>query len=297
MFKIYTPQQWFSMFRCAELIIEDDGLIFNEEDYYKTFRQAIGKFDYDSGYIYGEDYHRWGAIPIGKIQQDGNVTKIYGDDYARLSAQPIFYIRDNRIYSADQFYKTFPMEAGYIDGTFAGTTRASSVGSSSNTYTEYSYSGSTGTSSEGGLFSIIGRILDLGFWGIVGVVFVFVLIAFAIYAPFYFMSGAEGTESAQLVICSLAFGAFMSFFTMDEKDPGDLFVKMLMYSILAAFGIDVYNTYQNGNFTKGGLIFALIFGAFIYGLVLVVPCLILSFLLWQIKKLFIKKKYPKKDKK
>ncbi len=297
MFKIYTPQQWFSIFRCAELIIEDDGLVYSEEDYYKSFRQAIGKFDYASGFIYGEDYYRWGAIPIGKIQQEGNVTKIYGEDYTRLSAQPIFYIRDNRIYSADQFYKTFPMEAGYIDGTFAGTdktTRADSVGSSSSRYTESSYSANSDASSEGGIFSILGTILDLGFWGIIGVIFAFALVAFALYAPFYFISGAEGAEYAELVIWSLAFGAFMGFFTMDEKDPGDLFVKMLLYSILAAFGIDVYNTYQNGNFTTGGLILTLIFGAIIYGLVLIVPCVILSFLLWQIKKIFIKKKRKEK---
>ena len=293
MFKIYTPQQWFSIFRCAEVIIEDDGLIYSEDDYYKTVRQAIGKFDYASGFIYGEDYYRWGAIPIGKIQQEGSVTKIYGEDYTKLSAQPIFYIRDNKIYSADQFYKSFPMEAGYIDGTFGGangTTRANSAGSGSNIYTESSYSGSDESSESKEKFSIVGTILNLGFWGIIGVIFAFVIVAFALYMPFYIISGAEGAEYAELVIWSLAFGAFMGFFTMNEKDPGDLFVKMLLYSILAAFGIDVYNTYQNGNFTTGGLVITLIFGAFIYGLVLIVPCLILSFLLWQIKKIFIKRK-------
>lgn len=120
MFKIYTPQEWFSIFRCAEIIIEDDGLIYREEDYYKSFRQAIGKIDYSSGYIYGEDYSRLSRIPIGSIKQDGNVTKIYGEDYARLTAQPIFYIRDNRIYSADEFFKVFPMETAYVSSSHGG---------------------------------------------------------------------------------------------------------------------------------------------------------------------------------
>lgn len=68
--------------------------------------------------IYGEDYYRGYKQPVGKLERrsDG-VIQIYGPDYYRLGARPILYIRENRIYSADDFYKLFPQEKGFIKET------------------------------------------------------------------------------------------------------------------------------------------------------------------------------------
>ena len=115
MYKIYTPKAWYSTFSYPTLFVEDDGLIYSETDYHKSFRNAVGKIDSSSGLIYGADYFKSFAQPIGKLERrsDG-VIQIYGSDYHRLSAQPTFYIEENRIYSAEEFYKTFRQEAGII---------------------------------------------------------------------------------------------------------------------------------------------------------------------------------------
>lgn len=298
MFRIYTPQQWFSLFRCAELIIEEDGLIYNADDEFKSFRQAIGKIDYASGFIYGEDYYKSWPIPVGKIVQDGDITKIYGEDYTSLSAWPILYIRGNSIYTADQFFKSFPMEAGYISGAFGaslGPTGTEEGNFSGGNYTNYttSYSGdgsSGGTGSHGivsvvfgGIFTTIGKIFSMGFWGIIGAIFGIVIVGAACYLPFSILGGSEGAEYAQMLFWSLAFGLFMSFFTTDGKDGGEIFSKMFLYSLLGIFGMDLYNSVQNGDLKTSDVVIALIFGVFIYGLVLVVPCAALSFIVWKIK--------------
>ena len=117
MFKIYTPDSWYSYFKTPSLIVADDGLIYAEDQYHSIGKTAIGKFDYRSGYIYGEDYSRLTRSAIGAIRNSGNITKIFGSDYADIFASPIFYIRDNKIYSAEEFFKVFPKESGYIEST------------------------------------------------------------------------------------------------------------------------------------------------------------------------------------
>ena len=118
MFTIYTPKAWRSIFGYPSLYIEDNGLIFSEKDYHKNSRNPVGKIDYASGLVYGEDYHRVSKQPIGKVdRRNDGVTQIYGPDYYRLSARPILYIRENRIYDAEDFYKLFPQEKGFIEET------------------------------------------------------------------------------------------------------------------------------------------------------------------------------------
>lgn len=78
----------------------------------------MGKIDFASGLVYGEDYDRVSKQPIGKVdRRNDGVTQIYGPDYYRLSARPILYIRENRIYDAEDLYKLFPNERGIIEET------------------------------------------------------------------------------------------------------------------------------------------------------------------------------------
>lgn len=282
MLKIYTPKEWFQLFRCAEIIIEDDGLIYRGEDYYKNFRQAIGKIDYSVGYIYGEDYNRLSRVPIGSIRQDGAVTKIYGEDYARLTAQPILYIRDNRIYAADEFYKLFPMEAAYIDGS-SGSSASYGSGAAVNVRSEEDEP----KLSEHPVAKVIFGIWGAGFWGIIGIIFALAVVAFAFWYPFHVMSGGEGAEHARLLIMGLGFGAFMAFFTADNGEK--MFEKMMLFTVLGIFAMDVYNTYKSGGITVGEVIVTALLGSIVYSLVVLVPCALLSFILWFIKKTFVKK--------
>lgn len=296
MIKVYTPSQWYSLFQCASLIIEDDGMIYKDEDYYKSFRQAIGKIDYAAGMIYGDDYHRVSAQPIGCIKKEGDITKIYGTDYYRLSAQPILYIRDNRVYSADEFYKLFPSEAAFIGGEFGGSA-TQGVDFTSTTYSGSStsdYSSSSGGESGNLITNFIGSILDLGFWGIVGVVFAVVLLVFALIFPFRVMAGLEGADMAEMLIMSLAFGGLMAFVTAKRWE--EMVFRTILFSILGIFVLDATSAYNDGDLETVDLIVAAVFGFFIYGIAVLVPGLILGTVLWFIKRPFIKKKEKEKQK-
>lgn len=295
MYKIYTPNEWYTTFGCASLIIEDDGFIYNGEDYNGIMPVPIGKIDYAKGLIFDKSYQDYMPRAIGSIEDKGDVKVIYGEDFREIMPKPLLYIQNNRIYTAEEFYSITPSVSGYVSG---GNNSVQSYTSSSSTYSSSTSSaGSSGTSSksgsyegdveEGPIAKFFGAIFDLGFWGIIGVIFGLVIIAFMLYIPFHVMGGGEGAEYAQLLITALGFGAIIAFFM--AQDVVEMFVRMLMWSMIGVFVLDVFNTYQNGNFTTGGLILTLIFGVILYGLVLLVPCAVLSFCLWQIKKLFIKK--------
>ena len=114
MFEIHTPKSWYSVFTYPEIIVDDDGLIYNSADYHKLLRNPIGKIDYTSGYIYGEDYCKLMPSPIGCIKRDGNVTMIFDGNYNRLNATPILYIKGNEIYSYDEYHKLFSTPSSYI---------------------------------------------------------------------------------------------------------------------------------------------------------------------------------------
>ena len=115
MTKIYTPKQWRQYFRCASIIIDDDGRIFSADDYYKTFRSPIGKVDYSKNYIYGEDYSSTFATPIAQMVQNGDEIRVY--EYGGgVFADPILYIKNKKIYTPDEYFRIFGGEAsGYIE--------------------------------------------------------------------------------------------------------------------------------------------------------------------------------------
>lgn len=104
MIKIYTPEQWYSIFgRCPTLIIDDQGRIWSADAYFKPlFGEPSGMVDYKKGRIYGPDYSKLSAVPIARMETRNGETRIY--NYAdSFSAPPMLYIIGDRIYTPDQY--------------------------------------------------------------------------------------------------------------------------------------------------------------------------------------------------
>lgn len=117
MIKIFTPENWHYKIDAPSIIIDDDGFIYKELEYYKAWRQPCGKIDYSSGYIYGDDYSSFMPTPIGAVKKANGYTEIYGTDFAQFSACPIYYIKGDTVYSAEEFFKVFKSSMGYVEGT------------------------------------------------------------------------------------------------------------------------------------------------------------------------------------
>ncbi len=108
MTEIYTPKAWLSLFGGApRLRIDDNGDIYTYEESTRIFGGTpCGRIDFTKGYIYGSDYANFSPRPIGmlKICSDG-VHEIYGTDYANFSAKPILYIKGDKIYTAEEYFR------------------------------------------------------------------------------------------------------------------------------------------------------------------------------------------------
>lgn len=116
MMKIYTPKEWLSAFQeCPSLIIDDKGLIWAGDEYYKIlFGEPSGKIDFEKGYIYGEDYAKLMATPIGILEKVNDVIKVYDYQKGRFSA-PVLYIENDKIYTPEQYGSIFGSDArGYV---------------------------------------------------------------------------------------------------------------------------------------------------------------------------------------
>lgn len=118
MTRIYTPERWLSLFRgYPELVIDDDGFMYNGADYNKFGRTPIGKVDKATGNVYGEDYYSMFPVPISYIQEDDGVKKVYAESDRNkiLGAWPILYITDEKIYTYDDYHRLFPTPSGYME--------------------------------------------------------------------------------------------------------------------------------------------------------------------------------------
>lgn len=135
MMQIYTPKQWYSLFDCPSLIIDDQGLIWAADEYYKLlFSSPSGKIDYSAGKIYGKDLgHGMFSEPIGYLETKNGVTSIMDAKQGFFSA-PILYIKDNKIYTSEEYCSIFGAPSGYVK---ENTSSSSSYGGG--------YSGSTAT--------------------------------------------------------------------------------------------------------------------------------------------------------
>ena len=116
MLQFYTPKQWYSLFQCPSLIIDDEGKIWKADDYYKIIRGApVGRVDYARGCIYGEDlgYGPLAAAPIAYLETKNGVTQVL-DGKKGLFSAPILYIKDNKVYTPEQYTALFDAPSGYI---------------------------------------------------------------------------------------------------------------------------------------------------------------------------------------
>lgn len=115
MFKIYTPKEWNSIFDCPSLMIDDEGLIWKADEYYKVlFGEPSGRVDWKAGKIYGADMgYGLMAEPIAYIDEKNGVTEIRNARNGVFSA-PILYLQNGKIYTPDQYTAIFSCPGGYI---------------------------------------------------------------------------------------------------------------------------------------------------------------------------------------
>ncbi len=115
MIRLYDAKKYFSpLFRYPSIVIADNGLIYPDGEQDKLFPQAIGKIDWESGKIYGDDYDRMFKYPIGRIVKKESIVLVYGKNYDSIFADPIGVIKDDKYYTAENFYKIFGSPDYYI---------------------------------------------------------------------------------------------------------------------------------------------------------------------------------------
>jgi len=126
MIKLYTPKQWYSLFDCPTLIIDDQGLIWAADAYYKVlFGSPSGKIDYAAGKIYGKGlgYNAF-EEPIAYLTCKNGVIEIQDAKQGVFSA-PILYIKDNKIYTPEEYNSIFDAPSAYFSGNHSGSTNTS----------------------------------------------------------------------------------------------------------------------------------------------------------------------------
>lgn len=116
MIEFYTPKEWYSLFQCPNLIIDDEGKIWKANDYYTIISGTpVGRVDYARGCIYGEDlgYGPLAAAPIAYLETKNGVTQVLDGKKGIFSA-PILYIKDDKVYTPEQYTALFDAPSGYI---------------------------------------------------------------------------------------------------------------------------------------------------------------------------------------
>ncbi len=291
MLKIYTPQAWYATLgNYPSVIIEDDGLIYSEEDYYKTFRNPVGKLDAGKGFIYGPDYMKNFAQPIGAIKNRGSVTAIYGPDYVQSFAQPILYIRDNRIYPAEEFFKLFPQEAGFIkdEGGKESTQKGTPV---ITPCIENNSGGSSSGSSSGDSAPEVGSCLEsaIHFIKVAAIILVVVVLMFFMMKMIFVDNLTEDSEMAQMAWGSLAVGVLVAICAIPldflnaakkKKRPGLHLIRWSMVGSVVTLMIwDNMDVLSGGVKPGVGRILLTIASPLIYGVTMIIPCAIIGTLL------------------
>lgn len=134
MLQIYTPGEWVSFFQSPSLIIDDNWLIWEADQYYRTlFAYPSGRIDFSHGYIYGKGLgYNLMEAPIGYLSVKNGVTEIRGS--AGTFSSPILYIRDNKIYTPDRFYSVLDNPSAYIRNDTAPSGSGSTPSNTSNNY-------------------------------------------------------------------------------------------------------------------------------------------------------------------
>jgi len=276
MLKIYTPENWratFNHWPC--LIVEDDGLIYSEEEYHKLLRNPIGKINFETGYIYGEDYNRWPCHPIGLIKEEDGITKIFGEDYNRWGAAPILYIKDNAVYSADEFHKLFASASYYINsgstGNGAGRMASPNVGGSRGE--GFSAGGGIGSSQQPSMLWKNIKTFAVG-------AFFAVFFLVVLYSTF---AGGYGENYAMAAWMAVFAGFIVAL----------IFAKDLISAILEAEAVIVFvfwlynaiDSVAEDGFTFGTIVGEIILAPILMFIVFAIPAVAVGAIAWGIRKL------------
>ena len=115
MLKFYTPKEWYALFDCPSLIIDDEGKIWSADNYYKVlFGEPSGRVDYAGGKIYGKDLgYGMMAAPIAYLETKNGVTRVM-DAKKGIASAPILYIQNAKVYTPEQWTSLFDAPGGHI---------------------------------------------------------------------------------------------------------------------------------------------------------------------------------------
>lgn len=276
MYKIYTPKARFSIFGYPSLFVEDDGLIYSEKDYLKTSRNPVGKIDFDSGFVYGEDYHRLSRQPIAKLdRRSDGVIQIYGSDYYKLSAQPVYYIKEDRIYSADEFFKLLPREEGYIETVQPKTTiNPPPTPPTPPTPPQPPKPPKDPESEE--RKKMIWTVAIVAFFMVAATIWVF-----------------TDVDYAKPTVIMLIVGAVLSLI-FAKSYPGCVITTLCTCGVIM-FIYDFISTSSHKTLGTGELIISILLYPFAICLSYLIPSLLVGGLVWLVKRPFLKKKETKKE--
>lgn len=115
MLQFYTPKEWYSLFNCPSLFVDDEGKIWSADEYYKIlFGEPSGRIDYAGGKIYGKDLgYGLMAEPIAYLETKNGTIGVR-DAKKGLFSSPILYIRDDKVYTPERFFSLFDNPNGFI---------------------------------------------------------------------------------------------------------------------------------------------------------------------------------------
>lgn len=164
MLQFYTPKEWYSLFNCPSLIVDNDGKIWRADEYYKIlFGEPSGRIDYVGGKIYGKDLgYGLMAEPIAYLEMKNGVIEVR-DAQKGLFSAPILYIKDDKVYTPERFFSLFDSPNGFVKKDDKEDPNAASGG----------FRTGSGDSSEGVPSGVIGpALLKIG-----GVLLLFICVA------------------------------------------------------------------------------------------------------------------------
>lgn len=115
MLQFYTPREWYSLFNCPSLIVDDNGRIWSADEFYKIlFGEPSGRIDYAGGKIYGKDLgYGLMAEPIAYLETKNGTIEVR-DAKKGLFSAPILYIRDDKVYTPERFFSLFDNPNGFV---------------------------------------------------------------------------------------------------------------------------------------------------------------------------------------
>lgn len=268
MIKFYTPNNWRTFFDAPSIIIDDDGYIYTEDEYYKLSRTACGRVDIKTGYIFGKGHYSGLTAPIGMVKKGYNCIEIYGDDFASIMAVPIYYIQGDIVYTAEEYGKVFKQAEGYIkrDNSNSGQEEF-----------DASFSGSA--SSGGGSMGERGK-KEAGFlselWKVISPIVIIVgLLVLSVFMWSEYFSTSEHTDELIVNVFGLLIGFIIAFFKKDKESSSFAIIFGISTALLGLYvGVDIFR--ETGFGIKG--IFFCILGFLMAALYSLTPSLLLAFI-------------------